>query len=216
LIAQAALVLGALAVGHTTIRGAAAEDALDRTAAALAALGARLEHHPDGLWTIDGVGIGGLAEPDQALDLGPTSAGLHLLVGLAATHPITIFFTGAPALPLAPLIAPLALLGAEITARPGGFLPLAVTGAAFPVPFEHALALPSAEIAGALLFAALNIPGRSSISSPQPIVGRLALLFERFGASVTIEPDAAGGERVALEGQPELVPAHFDLKDLLA
>ncbi len=208
--------LGALAVGRTTIRDAAAGDRLDRTAAALAALGARIERHQDGLWTIDGVGIGGLAEPEQALDLGPSSAGLHLLIGLAATHPITIFFTGAPALPLASLIAPLTLLGAEIMARPGGFLPLASTGAAFPVPFEHALALPSAEIAGALLFSALNIPGRSSIASPQPVAGRLALLFERFGASVTIEPDAAGGERVTLEGQPELIPADLDIKDLPA
>ena len=52
----------------------------------------------------------------------------------------------------------------------------------------------------------------------RPVVakGSHAILVTTVGASVVIEPDAAGGERIALDGQPELIPADLDMKDLQA
>src|SRR5271165_3656753 len=52
-----ALILGGLAIGRTTIRGLLEGEDVRSTAAAMAALGARIERHADGVWTVDGVGI---------------------------------------------------------------------------------------------------------------------------------------------------------------
>ena len=99
-----------------------------RTAAAMRALGATLARGADGAWRIDGVGIGGLAEPDDVLDLGNSGTGARLLMGLVAGHDITAFFTGDASLrrrPMARVTEPLSRMGARIVAREGGRLPLA-------------------------------------------------------------------------------------------
>ncbi|MEI9985695.1 MAG: hypothetical protein WDN69_22440 [Aliidongia sp.] len=89
-----ALILGGLAVGRTTIRGLLEGDDVRCTGAAMAALGARVERQEDGIWTVDGVGVGGLVEADRVLDLGNSGTGVRLLMGLVATHPIVTVFTG--------------------------------------------------------------------------------------------------------------------------
>ena len=63
--------MGALAIGRTTVTGLLeAEDVL-ATAFGPARAGRRDSNGGgDGLWTITGVGIGGLVEPDTVLDPG--------------------------------------------------------------------------------------------------------------------------------------------------
>jgi len=60
----------------------------------MSALGATLARGGDGAGSIDGVGIGGLAEPEEMLDLGNSGTAARLLMGLVAAHDITAFFTG--------------------------------------------------------------------------------------------------------------------------
>ena len=98
-ISHRALMLGALAVGRTEIRGLLEGEDVLATAAALNALGAHAS--PDangrrggGRWMVDGIGIGGLVEPDDLLDLGNSGTAARLLLGILATHPITTFVTG--------------------------------------------------------------------------------------------------------------------------
>src|SRR5262247_2878255 len=69
-ISHRALMLGALAVGRTEISGLLEGEDVLATAAALNALGAHAARAGDGWWTVDGVGIGALAEPDDLIDLG--------------------------------------------------------------------------------------------------------------------------------------------------
>src|SRR5258707_11844613 len=87
-ISHRALMLGALAVGRTEISGLLEGEDVLATAAALNTLGAHAARAGDGRWTVDGVGIGGLAEPDDLLDLGNSGTGARLLLGILATHPI--------------------------------------------------------------------------------------------------------------------------------
>src|SRR6267378_8574843 len=93
-ISHRALILGALAVGRTEISGLLEGEDVLATAAALNVLGAHATRIGDGRWTVDGVGIGGLAEPDDVLDLGNSGTAARLLLGILATHPITAFLTG--------------------------------------------------------------------------------------------------------------------------
>src|SRR5262249_47973212 len=90
-ISHRALMLGALAVGRTEISGLLEGEDVLAAAAAINALGAHAGPSGDGRWTVDGVGIAGLAEPDDLLDLGNSGAAARLLLGILATHPITAF-----------------------------------------------------------------------------------------------------------------------------
>src|SRR5437868_6806171 len=93
-ISHRALMFGALAVGETRIDGLLEGEDVLRTAAAMRALGAEVERQAPGRWRVHGVGIGGLGEPDHALDMGNAGTGARLLIGLVASHPLTCFFVG--------------------------------------------------------------------------------------------------------------------------
>src|SRR5215472_11787192 len=69
-ISHRALMLGALAIGRTEISGLLEGDDVLATAAALNALGASVIRSEDDRWTVDGIGVGALAEPEDLLDLG--------------------------------------------------------------------------------------------------------------------------------------------------
>ena len=91
-ISHRALILGALAVGQTTVDGLLeAEDVL-ATAQALQAMGADIARDDTGRWHIHGVGVGGLRTPAEPLDLGNSGTGVRLLMGVVASHPITVRF----------------------------------------------------------------------------------------------------------------------------
>src|SRR5258707_14296947 len=161
--------LGALAGGESRISGLLEGDDGMPTAAAMRALGAELrrEAAPDGtaIWHVAGVGVGGLAEPQDILDLGNAGTGARLLMGLIAGHPITAFLTGDASLrrrPMARAAEPLRPMGARIIAREGCRLPLAFVGAVEPVPIAYRLPVPSAQVKSAVLLARLHAPGRTT------------------------------------------------------
>jgi len=209
-----ALMLGALAVGRTTIAGLLDGDDVRRTASAVAALGATVARGADGTWTVDGVGIGGLCEPAEVLDLGNSGTGARLLMGLLATHPMVAIVTGDASLtrrPMRRVTQPLGLFGAEFVGRGGGFLPLAVVGSEMPVPVEYRVPVPSAQVKSAVLLAALNTPGRSVVIEDAPTRDHSERMLQYFGAAVAIEEMDGGGRRITIDGQPELKPTALDL-----
>ncbi len=208
-ISHRALMLGALAVGETTISGLLEGEDVLRTAAAMRALGARIDEGQaakDGIWRIRGRGIGGLAEPGDVLDMGNAGTGARLLMGLLASHRLTAFLTGDASLrgrPMGRVAAPLRLMGAEIVSRGGDRLPLAVNGTAEPMPITYRLPVPSAQVKSAVLLAGLNTPGETTVIEPEPTRDHTELMLRHFGASLRVEA-LAEGRAVTLIGQPEL------------
>src|ERR1700722_1131377 len=112
-ISHRALMLGALAVGRTEISGLLEGEDVLCTAAAMRAMGAGVERLGDGRWRVDGVGIGGLTEPGDVLDLGNSGTAARLLLGLLATHPFASFVTGDASLRSRPM--------RRVTEPPSGF-----------------------------------------------------------------------------------------------
>src|SRR5205823_11075549 len=80
-ISHRALMFGALAIGRTEITGLLEGEDVLATAAALRAMGAGVERATDGHWLVDGVGLGGLAEPPDVVDLGNSGTAARLLLG---------------------------------------------------------------------------------------------------------------------------------------
>ena len=69
-ISHRALMLGALTIGKSRIRGLLESEDVISTMNALRALGAHIENVKTGEWVVTGVGIGGLVEPTDILDMG--------------------------------------------------------------------------------------------------------------------------------------------------
>ena len=202
--------LGSLAVGETRIEGLLEGEDVLRTADAMRAMGAEVERTAPGFWRVAGVGVGGLAEPADVLDMGNAGTGARLLMGVLAGHDMTAFLTGDASLrsrPMARVATPLAEMGARILARDGCRLPLAVVGAADPMPLEYRLPVPSAQVKSAILLAGLSAPGETCVIEPEPTRDHTERMLRHFGGTVRMESDAAGARRVTLVGQPELTAA---------
>ncbi len=206
-ISHRALIFGAMALGETRIEALLEGEDVLATAAALRALGARIERLGPGSWTVSGVGVGGFLEAEDVIDCGNSGTGARLLMGAAATTPITTFFTGDASLrkrPMKRVLDPLALFGARAEARSRGRLPLALIGAADPVPVEYALPVASAQVKSAVLLAGLNAPGETRVIEPTPTRDHTERMLEGFGAEVAGEPRPEGGRLIRLAGRPEL------------
>ena len=209
-ISHRALMLGALAVGRTEISGLLEGEDVLATAAAMRAMGAGVERLADGRWQVDGVGVGGLSEPADVLDLGNSGTAARLLLGVLATHPFTSFVTGDASLrsrPMRRVTDPLSRFGARFATREGGRLPLAVSGATNPAPVEYTLPVPSAQVKSAVLLAGLNTPGETTVIEPQATRDHTERMLGHFGATVRVAPAEGGGKRITVVGQPELVAA---------
>lgn len=210
-ISHRALMLGALAVGESVVEGLLEGEDVLRTAAAMRALGAEVTRQGDGRWRLWGRGVGGLAEPSEVLDMGNSGTGARLLMGLAATHRFTTFFTGDASLrgrPMARVIEPLARIGARFVGRSGGRLPLAVIGAERPLPITYELPVASAQVKSAVLLAGLNTPGETTVIEAHPTRDHSELMLRHFGAAVTVASLPGGGRAVTIQGQPELTGRH--------
>ena len=211
-LSHRALMFAAMAAGESRIEGLLEGEDVRATARALRRLGVGLHRDAPGRWRVHGVGVGGLAEPDDVLDLGNTGTGARLLLGLLAGHPFTAFLTGDASLrarPMARVIAPLSRMGARFLARSGGRLPLAVTGGRELVPISHESGVASAQVKSAVLLAGLHAPGRTTVIEPRPSRDHTERLLAHMGATIEIVDRPDGRREVAVTGQPELAPARF-------
>jgi 3-phosphoshikimate 1-carboxyvinyltransferase len=207
-ISHRALMLSALAIGESRIEGLLEGEDVLATAAAMRAMGATIARGDDAVWRVHGVGVGGLLQPATALDMGNSGTSTRLLMGLVAGHPITVTFTGDASLsgrPMNRVIAPLRLMGADITASPGGRLPLMVRGLCPAVPITYTLPVASAQVKSAVLLAGLNTPGITRVVEPIATRDHSERMLAGFGAQLSVEQSDAG-RMISIEGEADLKP----------
>lgn len=210
-ISHRSLMLSALAVGTSRVTGLLEGHDVLATAAAMRAMGATIERTDDGEWVIDGVGVGGLLQPREALDMGNSGTSTRLLMGLVASHPITTTFIGDASLsgrPMGRVIDPLSAMGADISASPGAkgtkTLPLMVRGLAPAIPLTYRLPMASAQVKSAVLLAGLNTPGITEVIEPVPTRDHSERMLRGFGAELTVELDVDGTRHIRIRGEAEL------------
>lgn len=212
-ISHRALILGALAVGRTTVTGLLEGADVMATAAALRAFGAHVGRGDDGTWRIDGVGVGGLRPPADIIDMGNSGTGVRLLMGLAATHDLTATFTGDDSLrrrPMARVTEPLIRMGARFEGAEGDRLPLTVIGTADPLPITYESPVASAQVKSAVLLAGLNTPGTTTVIERQGTRDHTERLLSHFGAAVTRE-ETPEGVTASVTGYAELTARDVDV-----
>jgi 3-phosphoshikimate 1-carboxyvinyltransferase len=206
--------LSALAVGTSNISGLLEGEDVLATAAAMRAMGAHIERNGEGIWTVHGVGVGGLMQPSGALDMGNSGTSTRLLMGLVASHRLTATFSGDASLskrPMGRVIDPLSQMGAEFTASPGGMLPLMVRGLVPAIPISYRLPVASAQVKSAVLLAGLNIAGITEVIEPVPTRDHSERMLRGFGADLTVDVDTDGVRHIRLMGEAELQPQQIEV-----
>ncbi|NKJ00509.1 3-phosphoshikimate 1-carboxyvinyltransferase [Novosphingobium sp. SG707] len=205
-ISHRSIMLGALALGETRVTGLLEGEDVMSTAAAMRAMGAKIEKTEDGEWIINGVGVGGLLQPETALDMGNSGTSTRLLMGLVASHGITATFVGDASLskrPMGRVIDPLSTMGADFTSVEGR-LPLTMRGASPAVPITYRLPMASAQVKSAVLLAGLNTPGITTVIEPVPTRDHSERMLRGFGANLTVEVDEEGTRTIHIHGPAEL------------
>lgn len=208
-ISHRALMFSALAVGESRITGLLEGEDVLATATALRAMGADIRREKNGCWVVNGVGVGGLMQPDGALDMGNSGTSTRLLMGLVASHAITATFVGDASLsrrPMARVTEPLSHSGAEFHSSPGGTLPLQVRGISPAVPIEYHLPIASAQVKSAVLLAGLNTSGTTRVIEPVPTRDHSERMLKGFGANLDVEVKEDGTRVISLHGPVELKP----------
>jgi 3-phosphoshikimate 1-carboxyvinyltransferase len=204
-ISHRSLMLGALAIGETTIGGLLeAKDVLN-TARAMRELGAEIERRGEESWRVRGVGVGGFAQPRSELDFGNSGTGARLAMGHIASTPIDVRCIGDASLskrPMGRVIRPLEKIGARFEAAEGT-LPIMVHGARDPVPISYELPVASAQVKSAVVLAALNVPGRTTVIEPIATRDHTERMLKAFGAQIRIEQHG-DARHISIIGHSEL------------
>ena len=205
-ISHRSLILGALAIGQTRITGLLeGQDVLD-TARAMVSFGAQVEKVEGGEWYVEGVGVGGFAEPETVVDCGNSGTGVRLIMGAMATTPINVTFTGDHSLnsrPMGRVTDPLSKFGVATFGRSKGRLPMTIVGARSPIPIQYTVPVPSAQVKSALLLAGLNVPGDTIITETEKTRDHTERMLSSFGAEIKVE-DYPNRRLITFSGYSEL------------
>jgi len=163
-ISHRAAILNAIAGGEATVQGFQRAADCMATLRSLRALGVHWRWQDDSTLCIHGRGRHALREPGRVLDCRNSGTTIRLLAGLLAPQPFFSVLSGDRSLlsrPMARVIQPLRLLGADISGREGDTLaPLAIRGSPLRG-VRYRMRVPSAQVKSALILAALYASGET-------------------------------------------------------
>lgn len=209
-----ALMFGALAEGETMISGLLEGEDVLNTAAAMRAMGAKIDKGADGLWRCFGQGVGNLVEPTTVLDMGNSGTSTRLLMGIVASHPISACFTGDASLikrPMGRVTVPLEQMGASFITRAGGKPPFAVRGTDNAKAITYRLPVASAQVKSAILLAGLNARGTTTVIEPHPTRDHSENMLRHFGVKVNITKTEDGADAISITGGQRLLGCAVDV-----
>ena len=146
---------------------------------------------------LHGEGRGSLREPDRELDCGNSGTSMRLLAGLVAPDPFVTVLAGDPSLttrPMERVAAPLRAMGADV-ATLDGHPPVSIRGGELHgIRFEPEV--PSAQVKGAVLLAALEADGATTVAESVPTRDHTERALGALGA-----PVRATEEGIVLDGR---------------
>jgi 3-phosphoshikimate 1-carboxyvinyltransferase len=198
-ISHRAALIAALADGRSEISNFSTAADCASTVACLKELGISVTHNGNKLIFS---GNEKLIAPRRPLDCGNSGSTLRILSGVLASHDFTAELIGDESLssrPMRRIIEPLELMGAKIESTDGK-APLKIHGSSRLTPITYRLPVASAQVKSAILFAALNTRGRTTVIETSPSRDHTERMFNGFGVPVATNADLS----VTLDG-----PARF-------
>lgn len=185
-VSHRALMFGGIATGRTDISGfLPGEDCL-ATLAAMRQMGVDIDRHSDTDLTVHGVGLNGLQDPGQPLDMGNSGTAMRLMTGLLSGQAFDTELTGDESLtgrPMGRVIKPLSEMGAEIGSQEGR-PPLLIHGEAALRAIHYEMPVASAQVKSAVLLAGLYADGVTSVAEPAITRDHTERMLESMGVEV--------------------------------
>lgn len=199
-ISHRSIMFGALAEGTTTIHNfLRGEDCLS-TLNAFRALGVPIADDGETI-TVEGVGFKGLKAASEAIDVGNSGTTIRLMMGILAGQPFTTTLFGDDSLakrPMNRVMLPLQEMGADLTGASGSeFPPITVTGTDRLQPIRYQLPVASAQVKSAVIFAALQAEGTSTIIEKEPTRNHTEEMIKQFGGAISCSND---GKTITVAG----------------
>jgi len=170
----------------------------------LEALGVKIRREPE-LIVIEGAGMDGLRQAARALDVGNSGSTIRMLSGILAGQNFTTEITGDESIqrrPMKRIIDPLALMGARIEAREGGFAPLKIRGGNLKA-IEYMPPVASAQVKSCALLAGLFADGVTTVIEKTPTRNHTEVMMRECGAAIEVTKTEAG-ERISVAGRKPL------------
>jgi len=203
-IAHRAVILGSIARGRSRIFNLSGGDDNSRTVRAFRQMGIEIFRDGDGL-CVDGKGWKGLSAPGKPIDCGNSGTTIRLLSGLLAGRPFESELDGDASLrkrPMQRIIDPLRSMGAQIESKSGnGVAPLTIRGGGLRG-IEYSMPVASAQVKSAILLAALQADGTTTLIEPQKSRDHTEVMLRGFGAQVAVEDrkiSLAGGQELSAQ-----------------
>lgn len=208
-ISHRSIMFGAISHGKTTIHNfLRAEDCLS-TIAVFKALGVTI-HDEEKDILIEGKGFEHLHAPKEVLDAGNSGTTMRLVLGILAGQPFTSKIAGDASLnrrPMERVMGPLRAMGGSLQGKyDSEFPPIKVRGRELSA-ITYEMPIASAQVKSAILFAALQAKGTTTIIEKEKSRNHTEEMIKQFGGKILVEDKnitVTGGQR--LVGQEVTVP----------
>lgn len=209
-ISHRSIIFGSLATGETKVydilRG---EDVLS-TIQVFRDLGVSIQDDGDVI-QIQGVGFHGLQAPTAPLDMGNSGTSIRLISGVLAGQDYSVTMVGDDSLskrPMDRVAIPLRQMGVEIDGQgEHDCPPLHEKGTQQLQPIHYSLPVASAQVKSALIFAALQAEGESTIIEKEKTRDHTEDMIRQFGGEIQVDGKTIhiqGGQE--FKGQTVIVP----------
>ena len=209
-ISHRSIIFGSLAKGETKVydilRG---EDVLS-TIQVFRDLGVSIQDDGDVI-RIQGVGFQGLQAPSAPLDMGNSGTSIRLISGVLAGQDFSVTMVGDDSLskrPMDRVAIPLRQMGVEIAGQgERDCPPLHEKGTHQLQPIHYRLPVASAQVKSALIFAALQAEGKSTIIEKEKTRDHTEDMIRQFGGEIQVDGKTIhiqGGQE--FKGQTVIVP----------
>ena len=209
-ISHRSIIFGSLAKGETKVydilRG---EDVLS-TIQVFRDLGVSIQDDGDVI-RIQGVGFQGLQAPTSPLDMGNSGPSIRLISGVLAGQDFAVTMVGDDSLskrPMDRVAIPLRQMGVEIAGQgERDCPPLHEKGTHQLQPIHYRLPVASAQVKSALIFAALQAEGDSTIIEKEKTRDHTEDMIRQFGGEIQVDGKTIriqGGQE--FQGQEVIVP----------
>ena len=209
-ISHRSIIFGSLATGETKVydilRG---EDVLS-TIQVFRDLGVSIQDDGDVI-RIQGVGFQGIQAPTAPLDMGNSGTSIRLISGVLAGQDFSVTMVGDDSLskrPMDRVAIPLRQMGVEIAGQgERDCPPLHEKGTHQLQPIHYLLPVASAQVKSALIFAALQAEGKSTIIEKEKTRDHTEDMIRQFGGEIQVDGKTIhiqGGQE--FKGQTVIVP----------
>jgi 3-phosphoshikimate 1-carboxyvinyltransferase len=201
-ISHRSIMFGAIAHGQTRIQNFLRGDDCLSTLNAFKALGVKIEESATEI-IVHGTGFEGLKQPAEPINIGNSGTSIRLMSGILAGRPFTTTLFGDASIakrPMNRVMLPLTEMGAQCQGKEGTeYPPLTITGTSQLQPIIYQMPVASAQVKSAILLAALQANGTSTIVEKEQTRDHTEEMIVQFGGEIQVS-----GKEITLTGPQKL------------